>query len=473
MLFQSATYLFVFLPATWILYLWLRHTPLRAIFLTVSGYIFYAWGVPWAVFLLFLSSTVDFLIGLKLHEAKSGAARKMWLIGSIVFNIGLLCFFKYGDWLIGYINLLIGFTGHPFRIPLTGAVLPPGISFYTFQSLSYVIDIYRRQMPAHRKIWDYWAFVAFFPQLIAGPIERAKNLLEQIVHPRRHIHPRMIESGIFLIAWGVFKKLVIADNLANLVQLCRDAPNIPTAGLVLALAFTFQIYADFSAYTDIARGSARMFGIRLRRNFNTPYFAHSPSDFWARWHISLSTWIRDYIYVPLGGNKRGKLMTLRNLLITMFLAGLWHGAGFPYIFWGLYHGFLLVAYRIFPLDAYLRRTLGRPGLWLARLIMFALVAAGWVLFLAGSYPSFENMFSNPKGMPVPEGFDPVILWYGLFVFSWPLLLTDVIGFRKRREFVDLWPHFPAAVKTLLYLGIFYAIVFFGARGNNEFIYFQF
>jgi alginate O-acetyltransferase complex protein AlgI len=273
------------------------------------------------------------------------------------------------------------------------------------------------------------------------------------------------------VLWGLLKKVVVADNMGNLVELCRGNMAVRGSGVVLALAFTVQIYADFSGYTDIARGCARLFGVRLRRNFLTPYFSCSPSEFWQRWHISLSSWIRDYVYIPLGGNRCGALGAVRNVLVTMLLAGLWHGAGWFFIAWGLYHGLLLVLYRLFPLDAWLTNAWGSIGKVMAAICFFGLTVAGWVLFYLGSNGTFGEVFFPAHAAVPAVGLGA--LAYGLCLFALPLVLTDWLGYRKNREFIDLWPHLPPAGKTLLYVLVFYAIVMFGARDSHEFIYFRF
>jgi len=463
MLFHSFTFLFAFLPLVWLAYMALRNTRLRPFVLIISGYVFYAWGSPWIASLLFLSSTVDFTLGLLMEKADSKRCRRLLLLVSLIFNLGLLAIFKYSSWAFEAVNHVLKLAEVSWQLPVISLPLPPGISFYTFQSLSYIIDIYRRKLHAHKRLADYYAFVAFFPQLFAGPIERAGHLLPQIVHAPR-VHPRMFESGVFLIVWGLFKKLVVADNMANLTELCQANMSLSGAGIVLLLAFTVQIYADFSGYTDIARGCARLFGIKLRRNFLTPYMALNPTDFWRRWHISLSSWIRDYLYVPLGGNRAGKWVTLRNLIITMGLAGLWHGASVYFILWGLYHGMLLALYRLVPIDRLLPAAL-------ARLLMFGFVVLGWGLFYAGSHGSLSRIFFPTE---IPAATLPVYaLWYGLFLFSLPVALTDWLAFRKHREFSDLWPHFGRWLKVTVLVVLFYGIVLLGARDSHEFIYFQF
>lgn len=471
MYFHSFEYIFIFLPITWFLYLLLRNTFLKPILLIFSGYFFYAWGRPWIASLLFLSSTVDFLIGLNLEHANTPHKRRLLLIFSLVFNLGLLAIFKYSAWIFGGINGVLSSHHIAYQLPILHIALPPGISFYTFQSLAYIIDIYRRKIHAHRNIVEYYAFVAFFPQLFAGPIERAGHLLPQIVHTVKRIHPRMIEMGIFMIIWGLFKKLVVADNMANIIELSTQNSSLPSAKIIVLLAFTFQIYADFSGYTDIARGSAKLFGIKLRRNFLTPYFSSNPSEFWQRWHISLSAWIREYIYISLGGNRKGKLHTIFNLFITMFLAGLWHGAGKYFLLWGIYHGVLLILYRFIPFDIWLERYFAKLGMVLAKILMFTFIVIGWGLFYAGSHNGLSAMFLSKE--VVTTSLSIGVLWYGWFIFALPIILTDLLAYIKHREFSDLWPHFHLITKTTILVIIFYGIIFLGARDSHEFIYFQF
>ena len=280
-------------------------------------------------------------------------------------------------------------------------ILPVGISFYTFQSMSYTIDIYRRQLTPAKTFLDFALFVAFFPQLVAGPIERARNLLPQIERPRQ-INWAMVDAGLFLILWGFFKKVVIADNVGVYSDQVFDGyeglHGIDV--LVGVLAFTLQIYCDFSGYSDIARGLCKLMGFELMVNFKLPWFARNPSDFWARWHISLSTWLRDYLYIPLGGNRGGgAVATCRNLMITMLLGGLWHGASWNFLIWGLYHGLILVLYRLFetPLQVFSPPA----GTWSNRLstifsiaLMFSLGLVGWVIFRAESAEQIVSMLHS-------------------------------------------------------------------------------
>ena len=470
MKFDSLEYLLVFLPVTVILYHLVRTRTLFANLVILSAsYVFYAWGSSWVLLLLIFSSVADYFIGNAIYRAPTPAKRKFFLVASCVFNLGFLSIFKYGNW----ISVMLHSAWHTF--PILDVPLPYGISFYTFQSLSYTIDIYRRRLKPQGTIVDYLSFVSFFPHLVAGPILKAVQTLPQLERVRPKVHPKIAEKAFFMIVWGLFKKMVCADNLGMLVSMCRDKLDRPGAGLILVLAFTFQIYCDFSAYTDIARGTARLFGVRIPRNFMTPYFSRSPSEFWSRWHISLSTWIRDYLYIPLGGNRGSRLRACFNLLVTMFLAGLWHGAGKFFIFWGLYHGLLLILYRFAPLEVLLPRLLGRvTGNIMAWAIMFVLVVEGWILFFSDRTKTYDRIthsllqfFTHPI-----DTLMPVWAW-GLALYTVPIILSDIIGYRARREFVDVYLRLSLVAKIALYMGLFYAIVFFAARDTYDFIYFRF
>jgi alginate O-acetyltransferase complex protein AlgI len=320
--------------------------------------------------------------------------------------------------------------------------------------------------------------VAFFPQLVAGPIARAAELLPQFAAKRPAITWAQAEIAVWLISWGLFKKITLADNFGHIVSLIEphmQPGNVATAsGILFAYAFAAQIYCDFSAYTDIARGVGKLFNIELPRNFLTPYFAGSPGEFWRRWHISLSTWLRDYLYIPLGGEREGRLKTLRNLGITMFLGGLWHGAGVGYVVWGLYHGLLLVVYRVTNADRYLAEGLAsRLTRTAAIVLMLQLVCIGWIFFRATAVeilPAFQSIIGWSSH--VDWDFTRVMLW-GIAIYAAPLAVTEVLGFLRGCEFVDLYPSWHWLTKALVYVAIFYAVVLFGARQQNEFIYFQF
>jgi alginate O-acetyltransferase complex protein AlgI len=467
--FNSLPFLFVFLPCTFVLYALYRRTALANWILTLAGLAFYATaGLIYLVPLVF-TCVFDYLVGAYLARDHDERRRKIAFVTSVAVQLFLLSAFKYAGWLSTELTGLfaalgIGLSLAPLALPLP---LPPGISFYTFHTISYTTDIYRRKFRPRGRLIDYIAFVGFFPQLIAGPIARASQLLPQVAAIRPLPTAAQAEEAFWLIAWGLFKKISLADNFGLVVgQATAELahPRHGGVGYIFMIAFAGQIYCDFSAYTDIARGVAKLFGIELPRNFLTPYFATSPSEFWQRWHISLSGWLRDYLYIPLGGEREGRLKTLRNLVITMFLGGLWHGAGFGFIVWGLYHGALLVLYRLLPIDDFLRRHFRRAGHALAALVMFAFVCVGWMFFRAPSgdlFPLFASLAAWPP-------FSLRLLLLGAVV-----LATDFAGYRNGVEFVDLYPSAPWWLRGLLLVAAFYGIVFFGALEQNEFIYFQF
>jgi D-alanyl-lipoteichoic acid acyltransferase DltB (MBOAT superfamily) len=361
----------------------------RKIFLLIASYLFYAsWNAKFLI-LIVGSSLLDFYVGAAMARSDDARRRRRLLLLSLVGNLGALSFFKYFNFFVESALALLNAAGLRADPATLEIVLPVGISFYTFQTLTYSIDIYRRKLQPTDSLLDFCLYVAFFPQLVAGPIERAGHLLPQLAYAVR----RPIPGGWTLVAIGVFKKVVIADNMAALVALTYASPeqSYPLALWVGTYAFAIQIYCDFSGYSDIAVGLARLMGIDLVQNFRSPYAADGPSDFWRRWHISLSSWLRDYLYIPLGGNRGSRIATLRNLALTMLLGGLWHGAAWNFALWGLFHGLLLILLR--PVSVAKVRALAAYGassavalpLALARrLVFFHLVCLGWALFRAES-----------------------------------------------------------------------------------------
>ena len=355
MIFHSLDFV-VFFFVTVTLYWRLSHRWQNRLLLAAS-YVFYGWVTPWFLILLVTSTSIDYWAALRMEA--DPAHKKRYLAFSIASNMGMLAYFKYANFFIDNVGAILTTLGLPTSAHVLNVVLPVGISFFTFQALSYTIDVYRGQLRARRSLVDVATFVAFFPQLVAGPIERAAHLLPQVEGERR-FSPDRARSGLLLMAWGFFKKLVIADNV-GLVADKVFALEAPAFEMLWAgvFAFAIQIYADFSAYSDIARGTARWFGFELMVNFDHPYLARGPQDFWRRWHISLSTWFRDYVYIPLGGSRHGFARELAAILATFVLSGFWHGASWNYVLWGFYHGLLLVASRI------RRRLLGERPAWMA------------------------------------------------------------------------------------------------------------
>jgi alginate O-acetyltransferase complex protein AlgI len=485
--FDSLPFLCIFLPCTFILYTLYRRTAAANWILTLAGLAFYATaGLIYLVPLVF-TCVFDYVVGAYLARADDGRRRRVAFVASVSVQLFLLCLFKYAGWLSSelaglFAVLGIGLTFAPLTLPL-----PPGISFYTFHTISYTADIYQRKFQPRGRLIDYLTFVGFFPQLIAGPIARAAELLPQIAVRRPAVSAAQLEEALWLLAWGLCKKIALADNFGRVVdQATADLaqPHHGGVGYVFMIAFAGQIYCDFSAYTDIARGIAKLFGIELPRNFLTPYFATSPSDFWQRWHISLSRFVRSYLYNPIVVRvvrkraARGLPVSPKALaspvpfitvfawptLLTMSLLGLWHGAGFGFIAWGFYHGALLVLYRVIPLDELLQRHLKKGGKVAAALVMFLFVCIGLIFFRAARadiLPLFASLAAWPA-------FSLPLLLLGALV-----LATDLIGYRRGVEFVDVYPSLPGWMRTLLLVAAFYGIVFFGPGQRYEFIYFQF
>lgn len=344
MLFNSLTFL-IFLPTVFIIYwFFLRNTLKgRNLFLLIASYLFYGWWDYRFLSLLIISTLVDFVIALLMDKEQRDKRRKLLLTISLITNLGLLGVFKYYNFFIeNWVNMWDAF-GVEMHVSSWRIILPVGISFYTFQTLSYVIDVYRKQLRASNNFIQFAAYVSFFPQLVAGPIERATNLLPQFSRLHKFDYT-LARSGISLIVWGFFKKVVIADNATFFVNEIFATPEaFSTPELWMgAILFGFQIYGDFSGYSDIAIGTARLFGFRLMTNFKFPYFSRDIAEFWRRWHISLSTWFRDYLYIPLGGSRGSKKMQLRNTMIIFLVSGFWHGANWTFIVWGAIHALLFL-----------------------------------------------------------------------------------------------------------------------------------
>ncbi len=399
MLFHTSAYFWLF-AITFVLH-WgvLRSQRQRTVLLLVSSLVFYAHWNPLLVLLVVATAVYDYVLGKRIEEAE-GSRRRALLVAAIAVPLGLLAFFKYTNFLIGTswpLARALGAEGGP---PILDIVLPLGISFYTFETIAYVTDVYRRRIPAERNPLDYALFLLFFPHLIAGPIIRPGRFFPQIRSTHRLSWSR-IETGARLFLLGLFKKAVIADQLAQIVDPVFAAPEAYGSSAVwaAALCYAVQIYCDFSGYSDMAIGSAFALGLKLPVNFRMPYFASSPADFWRRWHISLSTWLRDYLYIPLGGNRRGRAATYRNLMITMLLGGLWHGAAWTFVAWGAWHGLLLAVHRAIPWPAWTGARVLHP---LKVAATFLLVTIGWVPFRAQSFEDaatlLERMFVPTVGL---------------------------------------------------------------------------
>ncbi len=470
MVFNSLVFLVFFL----VVYGLYRALPHRGqnVLLLVSSYFFYGWWDWRFLSLIFISTLVDFWAGLAIEKAEDNQRRRrIALLVSMVSNLGILGFFKYFNFFADNLVVLLQSLGVAMAPRHLNIILPVGISFYTFQTMSYTLDIYRRQMRPTRNFLDFATFVSFFPQLVAGPIERASRLLPQIQNPRIITRADM-SSGTWLVAWGLFKKCVIADNLAVLVDGAFGAAAPSGAVTLVALyAFAFQIFCDFSGYSDIARGLARWMGVDLMVNFNNPYFALNPKDFWARWHISLSSWLRDYLYIPLGGSRKGRRRTYINLALTMLLGGLWHGAAWTFIAWGAFHGLLLVGYHAWVQRFSPKGTVdsGR-WIWLRRIGMFHLVCVGWLFFRASSMGQAGEMWTRIfTGFAWDARAGDMLL--ALIVFCLPLWLVQVL--QVKTGDLEAAPQLSLLPRVALYATMILMFLALGNTGGGAFIYFQF
>ncbi len=345
MVFNSLEF-FIFLPIVFFLYWIVFKKSLKSQnwLLLFASYLFYGWWDWRFLSLILLSTLVDYFVGLKIHANEKKSARKAWLWVTVIFNVGLLGFFKYFNFFVDSWVDMFAMFGYNMQSTWTlRVILPIGISFYTFQTMSYSFDIYYKKLTPTRDFLSFAAFVSFFPQLVAGPIERASNLLSQITHKRTFSYDQSV-SGLKLILWGLFKKVVIADSLGPMVDdIFANYADYPASTLILGVTmFSFQVYGDFSGYSDIAIGTAKLFGIELMSNFKFPNFSRNVAEYWQRWHVSLSTWFRHYVYIPLGGSRVSKLKSVRNIIIIFLVSGFWHGANWTFIFWGAFHALAFI-----------------------------------------------------------------------------------------------------------------------------------
>ena len=470
MLFNSIEYA-IFLPAIFLLYWYVGRNNLKLQNLLVLGasYLFYGWWDWRFLSLIAFSSFVDYWVGLAISKAESTSRRRCLLCISLGVNLGMLAFFKYCNFFIESLVTAFASASIDLNISTLRIILPVGISFYTFQTLSYSIDVYKRKLEPTKDPIAFFAFVSFFPQLVAGPIERASNLLPQFFK-NRIMSARDLTIGSRLIVWGMFKKVCVADNLALFVNKVYGAPE-EYAGLVSIVAtifFAFQIYCDFSGYSDIAIGTARLLGFRLMTNFRTPYFSRSIREFWGRWHISLSTWFRDYVYIPMGGSRVGLLKWQRNLILTFLVSGLWHGANWTFVVWGGIHG---IANSIETLNRkYGIFSLRIPAVYL--FCTFAIVCLSWVFFRASNV---GEAFQIIRGMCVPTaaGITSVVKPYQLLVMVSMLGAMLFFEIVPRFYFVKKYFTKSRTIRWSFYYFLIIALFVFGRVSDSEFIYFQF
>jgi alginate O-acetyltransferase complex protein AlgI len=477
MLFNSLDFAF-FLPIIFILYWSLnKNLKIQNLLLLVSSYYFYScWNYKF-LFLLIFSTSLDYYTGIKMFEAKTNTIKKTWFWASIIINLGFLGIFKYYNFFIESFANAFTLFGLKINYSTLNVILPVGISFYTFHGLSYVIDIYKNRITPEKNFVNYSVFVSYFPLLVAGPIERATHLLPQIKEKRSFNYAKSVD-GLRQILWGIFKKVVIADNCAEYANLIfENSSDYQGSTLFLgALLFTFQIYGDFSGYSDIALGTSRLFGIELIKNFSFPYFSRDIAEFWRRWHISLSTWFRDYLYIPLGGSKVGTLKKVRNTFIIFIVSGFWHGANWTFIMWGFLNALYIMPSIIFNTN---RNNLGVvaqnsffPNLkeLISILFTFLLTTFAWIFFRANNITDafkfiqgifHKSILSIPEEKPVY-----VILMILIMIF------IEWLGRRDDYALKTILNKKNTFVRWSFYIALIILTVLFENK-NQQFIYFQF
>lgn len=476
MLFNSFVFLFAFLPVTYVVFWSLRTAQQRYVWLAITGYVFYSWWNPWFCLLMAFSTLVSFFAGLAMLRYPDPRSKRLALIAAITVDLSLLGFFKYANFGMETAQWLLDAAGSGVRLPTemllpTGdrlkfseIILPVGISFYTFHTISYIVDAYRGTITPTRNIFEFAAYVSLFSQLVAGPIVRFRQIEDDLANIGAADRTRWIGIGISFFILGFLEKVLLADTLAAFVDPAfKDHASLSTMGAWMAvLGYTFQLYFDFSGYSSMAIGLGFLFGLRIPINFNSPYKALDPSDFWQRWHISLSSCLRDYLYIPLGGNRYGVSRTYINLMLTMLIGGLWHGANWTFIVWGAYHGALLCAYRAWgaPLE--------QLPAWFRQLVMFLLVVIGWVFFRAENMGvaihMLTTMFVPTSGTLVMK---PAAFLVILAIAAWWAM--------RGPNPIDLNRSFQWAPRhTYLYAAVFGASMAIIAGGRESpFLYFQF
>jgi D-alanyl-lipoteichoic acid acyltransferase DltB (MBOAT superfamily) len=482
MLFNTLEYL-LFLPIVFILYWGLGRKDLRYqnLILIASSYFFYACWDWRFMFLLIFSTLLDFFSGIKIYEAENKREKRMWLWLSIIINLGFLGVFKYYNFFITSLTDGLSLIGIQENFVLLNIILPVGISFYTFHGLSYIIDIYYDRIKPERNFVNYSVFVSFFPLLVAGPIERATHLLPQILK-KRAFNYSMASDGLKQILWGLFKKIVIADNCAEFANtIFNNHANYSGSVLALgAIFFTFQIYCDFSGYSDIAIGSAKLLGINLIRNFAYPYFSRDIAEFWRRWHISLSSWFKDYVYIPLGGNKGGIWKNIRNILIIFLISGFWHGSNWTFICWGLLNAIYILPSVIFKTNRVnleivaAGRKIPTFRELMSILQTFSLTAFAWIFFraenLKHAFDYISGLFSiSLFSIPYYSGIDKTHSTLIMIIF---LIIIEWIGREQQFAIEDLGKTWKRIYRYVFYYILILFILYFGGK-EQEFIYFQF
>ncbi|MHA4808308.1 MBOAT family O-acyltransferase [Flavitalea flava] len=488
MLFNSFEFA-IFFPVVTILFFLLPHR-FRWLLLLLASCFFYMFFKPVYIFILIFTIIIDYFAGIWIGRQTDRKKKKRLLLLSILANVGVLAVFKYYNFVAGNLNIVINSYYSTGSIPILNILLPIGLSFHTFQAMSYTIEIYRGNQKPETHFGIYALYVMFYPQLVAGPIERPQNILHQF-HEEKKFNYEDVKSGLILIAWGLFKKVVIADRLALFVNRVYNNPQ-EFKGLPLittTVFFAFQIFCDFSGYSDIAIGSARCMGYKLMTNFDRPYMATSIVGFWRRWHISLSTWFRDYVYIPLGGNRVRQSQWYANIFIVFLLSGIWHGANWTFAIWGLLHGLYLIAehqiYSRFPRLEAAESTVAR---WIKRAVVFTLVTVAWVFFRAKDVSqAFYILKNSLSGLPQQlrevisnRNFARLEILYlnrpagEFFLAILFLLFMIVIHFQQRKDSFDQWViRKPVYIRWSFYYGLCILFICFGIFDKSEFIYFQF
>lgn len=474
MLFCSREFLIFFL-AVFVLYWFLPWQRVRVGLLLAASYYFYARWSPWLALLIAGSTVVDYVLALGMEATASSVRRRLLLAVSLVLNLGLLVTFKYANFFLDSLRDALNAAGLQSSLPTLSVLLPIGISFYTFEAINYTVDVYRQRIPAEKNLGHFMLFILFFPHLVAGPIVRARDFLPQIRRPKRWSWPRL-QLGVQLFLLGLLKKLAVADRMALYADPVFDTPqSFGSGALWLAvIAYTLQIYCDFSGYSDMALGTAHMLGYKLSRNFDLPYLARNIAEFWHRWHISLSTWLRDYLFIPLGGSRGGHWLTCRNLMLTMTLGGLWHGARWTFVVWGALHGLLLLVHRLCRDWAQARPRLAQAlaspvGALACGFVTFLSVTLLWVFFRA---PTFGCATEILTGLVVHRtGLGSRFNSTGMWVTALLVLLCHVLardGYWKR-----LLARLPAPARGFGYAVALLLALLLTPEIGKTFIYFQF
>jgi alginate O-acetyltransferase complex protein AlgI len=464
MLFNSFVFLFAFLPVAYVVFWILRTAQARYTWLAITGYVFYGYWNPWFCFLMAFSTLVSYTAGLGMLRFADGPRRRLCLVIPIAVDLSLLGFFKYANFGLRSIADLSVWLRHPLSTPHFDIILPIGISFYTFHTISYIADSYRRVIKPTRNVFEFAAYVSLFSQLVAGPIVRFRQIETDLESLGTADRTRWLERGVRFFIIGLVEKVVIADSLAAIVDpaLAHYAALSTVGAWCAVLGYTYQLYFDFSGYSTMAVGLGFLFGLRIPQNFNSPYKAVDPSDFWRRWHMSLSSCLRDYLYIPLGGNRHGERQTYRNLMLTMLIGGLWHGANWTFVVWGGYHGLLLAAHRRYG------RWWDRMPVLVRRISMFLLVVIGWVFFRSTDFHMaavlLQRMFMPTVGsvsVPLME-FAPLMAIAAWWSMVGPNAFDIDAGSVPARRY---------RVALAAALGICLSLIAGG--GASPFLYFQF